>query len=76
MRSGEAAVETPKRLMTHCMVWATSRKCPCTTAGLSTGLAGIAFCQNQVLGGAVYPIEIFGGYAAPNHGYQPVGQAA
>jgi len=69
-------VDTAKRLITHFMVWAMSRLLRCTTAGLSTGLAGISGCQNQALGGAVYPIEIFVGHAARNHGYQPVGEAA
>jgi hypothetical protein len=76
MRSGETVAENQKRLVTHFMVWATSRCCRCTTAGFSAGLAGIPFCQNQAPGLTVYPIEIFGGYAARDHGHQPVGQAA
>jgi hypothetical protein len=76
MRSGETAVETPKRLITHFMVCATSRLRPFTISGLSAGLSGMPFCQNHMLFGAACPIEIFSGYAAQNHWFHPVGQDA
>lgn len=69
-------METPKRLVTQFMAWATGRLCPCANAGLSAGPGGIAFCQNLALDGAIDSIEIFGGYAARDHGHQPVGRAA
>jgi hypothetical protein len=75
MRSGETAVENQKRLVTHFMIWATSRGCRCTTAGSSADLASLPFCENHASGLTIYPIEIFGGDAARDHWHQPVGQA-